>query len=91
MGQVRGINPLMEIAVKADGPRKAEEAADALAERVVENVSTYVSEKVGLLERQVDGQRRRSSPPSRRGSRRRRSSRTRCSTTPRSRPSSGCS
>ena len=53
VGQVRGINPLMEIAVKADGPRKAEEAADALAERVVENVSTYVSEKVGLLERQV--------------------------------------
>ena len=54
VGQVRGINPLMEIAVKADGPRKAESAADALAARVVENVSTYVSEKVGLLERQVE-------------------------------------
>lgn len=54
VGQARGINPLMEIAVKAEGPRKAEDAADALAERVVENVSTYVTEKVSLLERQVE-------------------------------------
>ncbi len=54
VGQVRGINPLMEIAVKAEGRRKAEGAADVLAQRVVEGVSTYVSEKVDLLERQVD-------------------------------------
>jgi hypothetical protein len=54
IGQLRGINPLIEIAVKADGPNKAEGAADALAERVVENVSIYVSEKVELLERQVE-------------------------------------
>ena len=54
VGQVRGINPLMEIAVKAEGRRKAEGAADVLAQRVVEGVSTYVSEKVDLLERQVE-------------------------------------
>ena len=53
IGQARGINPLMEITVKASGPRKAELAADTLAERVVENVSLYVKQKVELLERQV--------------------------------------
>ena len=53
-GQVRGINPLIEIGVKGDsGPRKIEAAADALAVRVVENVSTYVADKVELLEQQV--------------------------------------
>jgi uncharacterized protein involved in exopolysaccharide biosynthesis len=53
-GQVRGINPLIEIGVKGDaGPRKMQAAADALAARVVENVSVYVSDKVELLEQQV--------------------------------------
>ena len=53
-GQVRGINPLIEIGVKGDaGPRKIEAAADALAARVVENVSVYVADKVELLEQQV--------------------------------------
>jgi Chain length determinant protein len=53
-GQVRGINPLIEIAVKGDaGRRKIEMAADALAGRVVENVSDYVADKVELLEQQV--------------------------------------
>ena len=53
-GQVRGINPLIEIGVKGDaGPRKIEAAADALAARVVESVSVYVAEKVELLEQQV--------------------------------------
>jgi hypothetical protein len=53
-GQVRGINPLIEIGVKGDaGPRKVEAAADALAARVVENVSDYVADKVELLEQQV--------------------------------------
>lgn len=54
IGQARGINPLMEISVKASGPRKAELAADALAERVVDNVSLYVQQKVVLLDRQVE-------------------------------------
>ena len=52
-GQLRGINPLIEIAVKGSAPRKVELAVDALAARVVERVSVYVSEKVELLERQV--------------------------------------
>jgi hypothetical protein len=54
VGQARGINPLMEITVKAEGKRKAEAAADALSQRVVENVSTYVTEKKNLLDRQVE-------------------------------------
>jgi hypothetical protein len=52
-GQARGINPLMEIAVKGTQPRKLEAAADALAERVVENVSRFVLQKTELLEEQV--------------------------------------
>jgi uncharacterized protein involved in exopolysaccharide biosynthesis len=49
-----GVNPLIEIGVKGDaGPRKIEQAADALAQRVVDNVSVYVTEKVEELERQV--------------------------------------
>jgi hypothetical protein len=52
-GQARGINPLMEIAVKGTQPRRLEQAADALAERVVENVSRFVIEKTALLEEQV--------------------------------------
>lgn len=52
-GQLRGINPLMEIAVKGSGKRKVELAADALAERVTKRVSVFVSEKVALLEAQV--------------------------------------
>ena len=54
VGQVRGINPLMEIAVKASGRTKAELAAEALARRVVEGVSTFVAHKVELLESQVE-------------------------------------
>jgi uncharacterized protein involved in exopolysaccharide biosynthesis len=53
VGQVRGINPLMQLAVKADGKRKAELAAQALAARVVEGVSEYVTQKVEDLENQV--------------------------------------
>jgi hypothetical protein len=53
-GQLRGINPLMEIAVKGNGKRKVELAADALAIRVTERVSVYVAEKVDLLDEQVE-------------------------------------
>lgn len=52
-GQARGINPLMEIAVKGSGKARVEEAADALAARVVERVSVYVAEKTALLKQQV--------------------------------------
>ena len=53
-GQIRGINPLIEITVKGSGKRKVELAATGLSTRVVERVSSYVTEKVGLLENQVD-------------------------------------
>ena len=53
-GQLRGINPLMEIAVKGSGKRKVELAADALAKRVTERVSVFVTEKVTQLEGQVE-------------------------------------
>jgi hypothetical protein len=54
-GQPRaGVTPLIEIGVKGDaGPRKIEQAADGLAERVVENVSGYVADKEESLEQQV--------------------------------------
>jgi hypothetical protein len=52
-GQLRGINPLIEIAVKGSGKRKVELAADALSRRVTQRVSVYVTEKVRLLEEQV--------------------------------------
>ena len=52
-GQIRGINPLIEIAVKGSGPVRVEQAADELAERVVERVSLYVTEKTKLLKQQV--------------------------------------
>ena len=53
VGQARGINPLVEIAVKGSGPRKVEQAADALTVRVVERVSVYVARKVELLKSDV--------------------------------------
>src|SRR5262245_4886920 len=53
-GQLRGINPLMEIAVKGSGKRRVELAADALSRRVTQRVSTYVTQKVVQLQRTVD-------------------------------------
>ncbi len=53
-GQLRGINPLIEITVKGSGTRKVALAADALAERVTERVSAYVTEKIDLLANQVE-------------------------------------
>jgi hypothetical protein len=50
-----GVTPLIEIGVKGDdGPRKIEDAADGLAQRVVDDVSGYVQQKVERLEQQVD-------------------------------------
>ena len=54
VGQVRGINPLFEIAVKGSGQRKVVLAADVLAARVSDRVSVYVTEKVTLLENRVE-------------------------------------
>jgi hypothetical protein len=47
------VSPLVEISVKASGPRKAERAADSLAGSVVNGVSSYVAEKVALLENET--------------------------------------
>ena len=54
VGQLRGINPLIEIAVKGNGKRKVELAAGVLAARVSERVSLYVTEKVAGLEDQLE-------------------------------------
>jgi len=53
-GQLRGINPLMEITVKGSGKRRVELAANALSARVVSRVSAYVTVKVEQLQRQVE-------------------------------------
>jgi hypothetical protein len=53
-GQLRGINPLMEITVKGSGKRKVELAAQALSLRVTQRVSAYVTEKVGQLQRTIE-------------------------------------
>jgi hypothetical protein len=53
-GQLRGINPLMEIAVKGSGKRKVELAAEALSRRVTARVSSYVSDKVVQLQHTID-------------------------------------
>jgi hypothetical protein len=55
-GQPRaGVTPLIEIGVKGDeGRRKIEDATNALAARVVEDVSPYVDQKVERLEQQVE-------------------------------------
>jgi uncharacterized protein involved in exopolysaccharide biosynthesis len=52
-GQTRNQTPLVEISVKADGPRRASEAANALAERVTATVSLYVEDKIEVLEEQI--------------------------------------
>jgi len=51
-GQLRGINPLMEISVKGSGKGRVEAATDALAARVVSRVSVYVAAKIALLKEQ---------------------------------------
>ena len=54
-GQIRGINPLVEIGVKGDAePRRIEEATNALAARVVQSVSSFVVKKIKLLEEQIE-------------------------------------
>ena len=52
-GQTRNQTPLVEISVKADGPGRASDAANALAERVTATVSLYVADKIEVLEEQI--------------------------------------
>jgi hypothetical protein len=53
-GQARTNTPLFEIAVKGSTKARTEGAASALADRVVEQVSAYVTEKVELLETRLE-------------------------------------
>jgi uncharacterized protein involved in exopolysaccharide biosynthesis len=53
-GQTRTTTPLVEIGVKASKRHNAQVAADVLAHRVVSRVSVFVSEKVDLLQQQIN-------------------------------------
>ena len=55
VGQAKATNPLVEISVKGPAPRKVERAADALAQRVIGNVSEYVDDKIASLKAQIAG------------------------------------
>ena len=54
VGQAKNISPLVEITVDASAPVKAEKAADSLAQTVIDVVSTYVDQKIKLLNRQIE-------------------------------------
>jgi uncharacterized protein involved in exopolysaccharide biosynthesis len=54
VGQARGVTPLVEITVKGAAPRKTEVAANALAQHVIDQVSTYVETKVSVLKTQIE-------------------------------------
>jgi hypothetical protein len=52
-GQTRITTPLVEISVDGPGRTKVEKAAGALAQAVVDQVSTYVDRKIALLDDQI--------------------------------------
>ena len=52
-GQGKNVSPLIEITVDAAAAHKAEKAADSLAESVTDVVSTYVDQKIELLNKQI--------------------------------------
>ena len=52
-GQARNQWPLVEISVSAPARVKAEKAADALAQSVIDRASTYVDRKIVLLNAQI--------------------------------------
>ena len=52
-GQGKNVSPLIEITVDAGAARKAEQAADSLAGSVTAVVSTYVDQKIELLNKQI--------------------------------------
>ena len=54
VGQARGVTPIVEITVKGAAPRKTEVAANALAQHVIDQVSTYVETKVSVLKTQIE-------------------------------------
>ena len=52
-GQGKNVSPLVEISVNAAHPVKAQKAVNALAASVVDTVSTYVDQKIDLLQKQI--------------------------------------
>jgi hypothetical protein len=52
-GQGKNVSPLVEITVDAAAGHKAAKAADSLSQSVVDVVSTYVDQKIALLNKQV--------------------------------------
>jgi uncharacterized protein involved in exopolysaccharide biosynthesis len=52
-GQGKNVSPLVEVTVDAAAGHKAEKAADSLASTVISVVSTYVDQKIDLLNRQI--------------------------------------
>ena len=68
-GQARNISPLVEITVDAAAAHKAEKAADSLANSVIGVVSTYVDQKIELLNKQIALEQGPSSPTSTRACR----------------------
>ena len=52
-GQGKNVSPLVEITVDAVAGHKAEKAADSLSQSVVDVVSTYVDQKIALLNKQI--------------------------------------
>lgn len=53
VGQARNTSPLVEISVDGPARLKVEKAADALAASVIGQVSTYVDQKIKLLDDQI--------------------------------------
>ena len=52
-GQVGKVSPLVEITVDAPRAEAAQKAAESLSNSVVDVVSTYVNEKISLLDKQI--------------------------------------
>jgi hypothetical protein len=52
-GQGKNVSPLVEITVDAAAAGKAQRAADSLANSVIDSVSTYVDQKISLLNKQI--------------------------------------
>jgi hypothetical protein len=52
-GQGKNVSPLVEITVDAAAGHKAAKAADSLSQSVIDVVSTYVDQKIALLNKQI--------------------------------------
>jgi hypothetical protein len=52
-GQGKNVSPLVEVTVNAPAAAKAQKAATSLADSVVSVVSTYVDQKIALLNKQI--------------------------------------